>query len=122
NDPDAGIHAAARWALNMLMDEEISRIDERLATGALKDGRGWYVNKQRQTFAIIHGPAPELLGADKASGASTHRFAIGFTEVTLQQFRAFKPDHKVDAEFVTTEDSPVHQVSWHDAARYCNWL
>src|SRR5207245_2637498 len=84
NDPDAGIHGAAGWALRQWWEEgdhdELRRIDERLATAGIKEGRRWLVNKQLQTLAIIQRPAQEALGKDKSSGGVSHRFAIGFTE------------------------------------------
>jgi len=42
---------------------------------------------------------------------------FGVTEVTNEQFRRFKPDHTSGLD-----DQPVTQVSWNEAAEYCNWL
>ncbi len=53
-----------------------------------------------------------------------HAFHIGQTEVTLGQFRKWKPDHKVagsDAEF-NENDRPVAFVSWREARAFCDWL
>lgn len=46
-------------------------------------------------------------------------FQIGITEVTLGQYRQFKPQHlggRGDAEDAVTE------VSWQDAMKFCQWL
>jgi formylglycine-generating enzyme required for sulfatase activity len=49
-------------------------------------------------------------------------FAIAAKEVTLEQFRRFREDHKHGKEYAPTADCPVSGVSWYEAAEYCNWL
>ena len=51
-------------------------------------------------------------------------FYTGVTEVTLGQYRKFKPGHKVegaDDEF-NEDDRPAAMVSWDDAKAFCAWL
>jgi formylglycine-generating enzyme required for sulfatase activity len=51
-------------------------------------------------------------------------FYLGATEVTLGQYRKFKPGHKVPgsaAEF-NAADRPAAMVSWNDARAFCKWL
>jgi len=50
---------------------------------------------------------------------------FGVTEVTNEQFRRFRPDHTsgfIDRRSMDMDDLPVTQVTWNDAAGYCNWL
>ncbi|MEK6262541.1 MAG: SUMF1/EgtB/PvdO family nonheme iron enzyme [Planctomycetota bacterium] len=51
-----------------------------------------------------------------------HRFALGAREVTVAEFLRFRPHHEWDKRGAQTEDCPVNEVSWYDAAAYCNWL
>jgi len=46
-------------------------------------------------------------------------FLIGTTEVTLGQYRQFKPDH---LKGKGAEDDAVTNVSWDDAVAFCEWL
>jgi formylglycine-generating enzyme required for sulfatase activity len=67
---------------------------------------------------------------DMGPKGSKHRvtlskaFYLGTTEVTMGQYRKFKPGHKVagaDEEF-NADDRPAAMVSWEDAAAFCKWL
>jgi sulfatase modifying factor 1 len=46
-------------------------------------------------------------------------FHIGETEVTLGQYRQFKPDH---LKGKGTDDDAANQVSWKEAVQFCEWL
>jgi formylglycine-generating enzyme len=50
----------------------------------------------------------------------TKPFHIGATEVTVAQYRQFKPDHRATKD--NAEDAAVTHVSWDDAVKFCEWL
>jgi formylglycine-generating enzyme required for sulfatase activity len=52
-------------------------------------------------------------------------FYLGVYEVTNAEFRQFQPDHLsgvVRDRSLDQDDHPVVNVTWADAAAYCNWL
>ncbi len=51
-------------------------------------------------------------------------YYLGISEVTLAQFRAWRPDHTVDGSEAAFQegDRPAAQVSWEEAREFCAWL
>ncbi|UCG56925.1 MAG: SUMF1/EgtB/PvdO family nonheme iron enzyme [Phycisphaerales bacterium] len=52
-------------------------------------------------------------------------FLMAVTEVTNAQYEHFDPEHgrlRGKLGFSTDDDEPVVFVSWHEAARFCQWL
>jgi formylglycine-generating enzyme required for sulfatase activity len=138
--PDAGLHGAAEFLLRQWQqDDKLKDIDQELATGKVEGKRSWYVNKQGQTFAIISpkefwmGSPPEeagRFGGPQGKHETKHwrkigrTFAVASKEVTVAQFRgcpAFK-NHAYNKQYARTPDHPVNNVTWYQAAEYCNWL
>jgi len=55
----------------------------------------------------------------------TRPFYLGATEVTNAEFRRFRATHDsgvAEGVSLNGDQQPVVNVSWDDAARYCNWL
>ncbi len=134
NSPDAGVHSAAEFGLRSLdQHEKLAATDREIASHAPLDGRNWYVNTQRHTMVVLHGPITARLGSppeetDRDSDEWLHTkrinrsFAIAAKEVTVEQFLRFRREKKWRNYYVQSVDCPVNVVTWYDAAQYCNWL
>jgi formylglycine-generating enzyme required for sulfatase activity/tRNA A-37 threonylcarbamoyl transferase component Bud32 len=95
----------------------------------------WYVNGQGQTMVVIPAPNEFWMGTPpgtpgRLDGELHHQkriertFAVATKPVTVGQFLRFRKGHAAHLRrhFAPTDDCPVHSVTWHDAAAYCNWL
>jgi serine/threonine protein kinase/formylglycine-generating enzyme required for sulfatase activity len=78
----------------------------------------------RPPMVIVAPGTFETAGADGEPRTIRidRRFAIAAHEVTVADFRRFRMEHAWDRRASITEDCPVNEVSWFDAAAYCNWL
>lgn len=124
DDPDPGIHGAVDWLLRQWgATKELQEIDRRLATGRAGK-RHWYINRQGQTMMVVAQPCEFWMG----EGPERHRrligrsFAMASKEVTLEQFLRFRKEHPIGKSVVATIECPANDVSWYQAAEYCNWL
>jgi formylglycine-generating enzyme required for sulfatase activity len=125
DDADSGIHAAAGWLLQTLgQTSELRAIDERLATGSIDGPRRWYVTRELQTMVLLMPPGAASTGG--VDGPRTPRvnrtFAISSREITVREFQRFRKEHVADKQSAQTEECPINEVTWFDAAAYCNWL
>jgi formylglycine-generating enzyme required for sulfatase activity len=141
NDPDAGIHGAAEWALRRWnQDEKLKAADAELSRLKDPDRGRWYVNSQGQTFAIVEGPVEFHMGSIPAESGRDpwerrhsrlipRRFAIATKEVSVEQYQRFstenqqfKPDLVGLEQYSPMPNGPIVGVTWFGAAAYCNWL
>jgi serine/threonine protein kinase len=105
NDPDAGIHGAAEWALRRWdRQKEVEAADKELSSRKEWGDRRWFVNRLGQTFAVVEGPVELLMGSpqsdpDRDPDETPHRvrvprrFAIATKEVSKEQWRDFGKRH-----------------------------
>jgi eukaryotic-like serine/threonine-protein kinase len=142
DDPDAGIHGAAEWALRQ-WNEEGKLKTAQIQLGKLKDrgARRWFVNSQGQTFAVIDGQVEFRMGSprgepDRDTDETPHarviprHFAIADKEVTVEQYQRFRqdgnPQFGLERSYLDkySPDPNVAMVgvSWFGPAAYCNWL
>ncbi len=139
NDPDAGVHAAAEWTLRRWKQEAALTAANARQRGTAPGTRRWYVDGQGLTFSIIARPGEFVMGsrADepwKRAHETAHRrvvprgYAIASKEVSIAQFEEFlKSDPKRQQSFAHERargkpDYPRNDLSWFDAAAFCNWL
>ncbi len=143
--PDAGLHGAIDWLLRHRWGKtaQLDRIKQELVFDEIRDDRDWFVNGGGQTFAIIRGPLEFKMGyfaptndVPRKTFWHTHliprSFAIGMRQVTVADYSRFLDseapgveDHRLHNHFQVRfpePECPVGDVSWYDAAKYCNWL
>jgi serine/threonine protein kinase/formylglycine-generating enzyme required for sulfatase activity len=150
-DSDPGVHGAAAWllrrwgrAVEPRQSDRYGRERRETAIRRTLAEQGpwvrpqWYVNGQGQTMVVLPGPMTFWMGSPasedgrengpKGEGEHRHRRRIGHTfaiaayEVTVREFRKFRPRQKYHRKFSTSRDCPINVVTWYDAAAYCNWL
>jgi formylglycine-generating enzyme required for sulfatase activity len=135
NDPDPGIHGAAAWLLRRWKQgKKLKEIDRELATGTVEGNRGWYVTGQGQTLAVIAGPVEVRMGSSAAEKGRVfvywapyrarigRSFAVATTEVTVEEFKRFAPWFDWHRRFSPAPEGPLVNLTWYEAAAYCNWL
>jgi formylglycine-generating enzyme required for sulfatase activity len=111
----------------------VAHLEKELA-GAKAGPRQWHVNGQGQTLVVVPAGAEFWMGspgdeADRAAPTEPlHRvripwpFAIAAREVTVEQFLRFQAGHGYLAKYSPRPDGPIINVTWYQAAEYCNWL
>jgi formylglycine-generating enzyme required for sulfatase activity len=128
NDPDPGIHGAARWLLRKWeAEEKIKEIDAASRVASAPGGkRGWSVNSQGQTMLLIPKPREGMFwmgeGEERHQQQLGHAFALSSEDVTVEQFQRFRAAYQPNKQYAPTKECPAIEVSWYEAAAYCNWL
>ncbi len=133
DDPDPGVHAAAEGVIRKWEREQtIEKADEDFTNVPID--HGWHVNGQGHTMVTIPGTVRFLMGtprgeANRKEDEPLHRvrirrsYAISSKEVTRAQFLRFDPAFRHrDLRLIPQAVHPILQISWYQAAAYCNWL
>jgi formylglycine-generating enzyme required for sulfatase activity len=95
-----------------------------------------YTTSEDHEMVLFKSPGQVLLGSSRRetgrrsnetvfSAKLEKHFYVSKHEVTNKQFRQFKPSHNSGNYKRRSLDSgkhPVANVTWQDAAKYCNWL
>jgi formylglycine-generating enzyme required for sulfatase activity len=123
DDPDPGVHSAVRWLLlHWGRGEVLAEIDRTPATGKPEGTRRWYATSQGQTMVRIPAGQFQQGFTGRTQHKVDHPFALAACEVTVAEFRRFRKEYSIVANFAGSVDCPAHLVNWYDAAAYCNWL
>jgi formylglycine-generating enzyme required for sulfatase activity len=84
-------------------------------------------------MVIVPGPVEFLMGsppteAGRRPNEPQHTtpigrsFAIAAKSLTVEQYRQFNKEYSLPEQFTRTADLPAVNVTWFEAAAYCNWL
>ena len=137
DDPDPGVHSAARWALYRYgRASDVAGIDRGNRALGSVDDRQWYVNSQGHTMVAIAGPTHFMMGSPESEAGRRdderlhsqrirRSYHIASEETTIEQFNAFlRENPSIEERFSRAGDRKVPQaaVTWYDAVAYCNWL
>ncbi|MCA9135823.1 MAG: SUMF1/EgtB/PvdO family nonheme iron enzyme [Planctomycetales bacterium] len=93
-----------------------------------------FMTSSGQRMVIVRPTGMVWLGSDgnepgrdgykepRTAFAIRHDYAIATTEVTVEQFLAFRPEFDFPKDYAATTDCPAINLTWYDAAQYCRWL
>ncbi len=109
-------------------------VDFRLASPAVSAAKRGSVLKQGDL--VLLQPGRFIMGSSRREQGRrtnevrreiilTRPFYIGAREVTNRQFRMFRKEHSSGSfagRSLNGDSQPVVNISWEEAARYCNWL
>jgi formylglycine-generating enzyme required for sulfatase activity len=136
-DPDRGLHAACGWLLRHWGEgAALARVDQALreqppATGSTPPQ--WLINRAGITMVRMEAPVEVVVGSSKSERGHEldeperrvrieRPFLLAATEVTVAQFRRYRPDYRMPPVLGPHDDGPLVGLTWFDAVRYCRWL
>lgn len=138
-NPNSGVHGAIHYLVRKWQfDEQLRAEDRKLQSPDWPtDDRQWHHTPEGLIFVIMRDPKPFMMGTDdpiRGEGEQQYKeerphqrtvgrsYAISMHEVTLSQFREFRPKHEERKLRDWSGDQPVVRVRWYGAVDYCNWL
>ena len=126
NQSHPGVHSAAELVLRRWGREQmLAQCDEQSRSiPRPHDGPGWELGPQGHTLALLPGPLEFWMGSpDQEEGRFPHErrhyrridrsLAVATKEVTIAQYRAFKPDYVQDTRYTRELDCPVNTLNWY---------
>jgi formylglycine-generating enzyme required for sulfatase activity len=135
DDPDSGVHSAAELLLRRWKHGDLIELAEQQLRQQPRrpPGRRWELGPSGHTFAIVAGPLEFWMGSpdheeDRFSHETRHfrrierSLAVATKEVTIEQYRRFKPAFPQEYRYSREANCPANLVNWFEAAAYCNWL
>jgi serine/threonine protein kinase len=119
-EPDPGIHGAARLLLAALaQDRSAGQIDRSLNGERTLRARRWIIDQGHTLVVIDPRNGDPRLSAHRPIDRA---FAIADREVTLEQYRRFRPGHSQPPHVSASRECPAVVLTWYNAAAYCRWL
>jgi formylglycine-generating enzyme required for sulfatase activity len=135
DEPDSGLCGATDWLLRQWGQAgKVHEMDRALATGKIEGKRHWYVNGEGQMFAVIAPPGQFEVGSpvgeknrdpraeDRRVVRIDYSYVVAVKLVTVAEFKRFRAGFAHNRQISASPDTPINNVSWYDAAAYCNWL
>ncbi|MBX7104224.1 MAG: protein kinase [Gemmataceae bacterium] len=110
-DPDAGTHSAAGWALR-----QWSAAPPELARSRISEpGRGWFVNLTGQTMIAVNPGV--YVRTNGVPVILTEQYYLADREVSVDLIQKFRgiPNS-------TPDNRPVLEIDRTEMLRFCNWL
>lgn len=121
--PRPGIDQQIRVNLKTVREAKLAAVKPQITTAA------------GQTLKLFH-PGRFSMGASRREPgrranevlhevAMTRPFYLSLHEITNADYRRFDPDHdsgRIKQTALNANQQPVVNISWQEAARYCNWL
>jgi formylglycine-generating enzyme required for sulfatase activity len=126
------------WAIECLLDRwgrgsDLAADRLSLAGRAPREGQRWCHTPFGQMLVLIDGPVEFAMGSTGSDDERDHSreitharrisrsYAISPHEVTVDEYLRFRKQDYVQ-RYSPSPTCPMNNVSWYDAARYCNWL
>ncbi len=135
DDSDPGVHSASELLIRRWKPDALPVIPTgtRKLPGPGAGNRYWEEGPNGHTFAILPGPVDYWMGSpvgeDGRSESEQRHYrrversiAVATKEVTVIQFRKYKPGFTPEGRAAGDPGAVASGVSWYDAAGYCNWL
>ena len=141
-EPHSGIHSAAELILRRFNEAEtLASLEKQLRESRRgAEGKDWLLGPNGHTFAILRGPLRFRMGSPideegreaGREGRDTREpvherridrtIAVSTTEVTLDQWNVSQSEKRKTDRYAPSPQCAVTNVTWYEAAGYCNWL